>query len=112
MQTLMFSATMPPVVVELAGSILANPLRVSIGDVNAAATDVEQTLKFITSEASQGPVALPQKPSAHKGHKEPDGSRRKPWRKLTLIFLKVDSLREFHGAQGRARRKASTTRVP
>eukprot|EP00930_Biecheleria_cincta_P039045 TRINITY_DN26851_c0_g1_i1.p1 TRINITY_DN26851_c0_g1~~TRINITY_DN26851_c0_g1_i1.p1 ORF type:complete len:580 (+),score=130.12 TRINITY_DN26851_c0_g1_i1:127-1866(+) len=50
MQTLMFSATLPPVVVELAGSILANPLRISIGDVNAAAPDVEQTLKFITSE--------------------------------------------------------------
>eukprot|EP00931_Biecheleriopsis_adriatica_P038053 TRINITY_DN21823_c0_g1_i1.p1 TRINITY_DN21823_c0_g1~~TRINITY_DN21823_c0_g1_i1.p1 ORF type:complete len:570 (+),score=130.49 TRINITY_DN21823_c0_g1_i1:84-1793(+) len=50
MQTLMFSATLPPVVVELAGSILTTPLRVSIGDVNAAAPDVEQKLLFITSE--------------------------------------------------------------
>eukprot|EP00933_Yihiella_yeosuensis_P056918 TRINITY_DN5637_c0_g1_i2.p1 TRINITY_DN5637_c0_g1~~TRINITY_DN5637_c0_g1_i2.p1 ORF type:complete len:562 (-),score=141.04 TRINITY_DN5637_c0_g1_i2:304-1989(-) len=50
MQTLMFSATLPPVVIELAGSILTNPLRVSIGDVNAAAPDVEQQLLFITHE--------------------------------------------------------------
>ncbi|CAJ1361564.1 unnamed protein product [Effrenium voratum] len=50
MQTMMFSATLPPVVVELAGSILTSPLRISIGDVNAAAPDVEQKLLFITSE--------------------------------------------------------------
>jgi len=50
MQTLMFSATMPPAVVELANSILANPLRVSIGASNAAAPDVEQRLLFITHE--------------------------------------------------------------
>jgi ATP-dependent RNA helicase DDX52/ROK1 len=49
-QTLMFSATMPPAVTELANSILAAPLRVSIGDVNAAAPDVEQKLLFITHE--------------------------------------------------------------
>ncbi|CAE8617318.1 unnamed protein product, partial [Polarella glacialis] len=50
MQTLMFSATLPPMVVELAGSILTNPLRVSIGDVNAASMDIEQKLTFITHE--------------------------------------------------------------
>mmetsp|Transcript_76911 Transcript_76911/g.152237 ORF Transcript_76911/g.152237 Transcript_76911/m.152237 type:complete len:580 (+) Transcript_76911:42-1781(+) len=50
MQTLMFSATMPPAVIELANSILANPLRVSIGASNAAAPDVEQRLLFITHE--------------------------------------------------------------
>merc|ERR1739848_93839 len=50
LQTLMFSATMPPAVCDLAGSILTNPLRVSIGDVNAASTDVEQKLLFITHE--------------------------------------------------------------
>ena len=44
MQTMMFSATLPPVVVDLAGSILTSPLRISIGDINAAAPDVEQTL--------------------------------------------------------------------
>ena len=44
MQTMMFSATLPPVVVDLAGSILTSPLRISIGDVNAAAPDVEQLL--------------------------------------------------------------------
>merc|ERR1712070_338790 len=41
---------MPPAVIDLAGSILTNPLRVSIGDVNAAAPDVEQKLLFITHE--------------------------------------------------------------
>lgn len=50
LQTLMFSATLPPVVCELAGSILTDPLRVSIGDVNAAAPDVDQKLLFITHE--------------------------------------------------------------
>lgn len=50
MQTLMFSATMPNPVVELAGSILTNPLRISIGDVNAANTEIEQKLLFITHE--------------------------------------------------------------
>merc|ERR1712070_867940 len=41
---------MPPAVIDLAGSILTNPLRVNIGDVNAAAPDVEQRLLFITHE--------------------------------------------------------------
>jgi len=50
MQTMLFSATLPPVVCELAGSILTNPLRVSIGEHNAAAPDVEQRLLFITNE--------------------------------------------------------------
>ena len=49
MQTMMFSATLPPVVVDLAGSILTSPLRISIGDVNAAAPDVEQTLIEVRS---------------------------------------------------------------
>lgn len=50
MQTMMFSATLPPVVVDLAGSILTSPMRISIGDVNAAAPEVEQKLLFITNE--------------------------------------------------------------
>mmetsp|Transcript_39464 Transcript_39464/g.113433 ORF Transcript_39464/g.113433 Transcript_39464/m.113433 type:complete len:583 (-) Transcript_39464:164-1912(-) len=50
MQTLMFSATLPPVVCELAGSILTDPLRISIGDINAASVDVDQRLVFITDE--------------------------------------------------------------
>lgn len=50
MQTMMFSATLPPVVCELANSILTEPLRVGIGDVNAAAPDVDQKLLFITDE--------------------------------------------------------------
>eukprot|EP00928_Gymnodinium_smaydae_P090373 TRINITY_DN7418_c0_g3_i1.p1 TRINITY_DN7418_c0_g3~~TRINITY_DN7418_c0_g3_i1.p1 ORF type:complete len:603 (-),score=150.44 TRINITY_DN7418_c0_g3_i1:164-1972(-) len=50
LQTMMFSATLPQAVVELANSILTEPLRVSIGDVNAASTDIEQQLLFITHE--------------------------------------------------------------
>jgi len=50
LQTLLFSATLPQGVVELAKSILTNPLRVAVGEVNAAAADVEQTLTFITDE--------------------------------------------------------------
>jgi ATP-dependent RNA helicase DDX52/ROK1 len=50
LQTMMFSATLPPAVCELAGSLLSDPMRVSIGDVNAAAPDVEQKLLFITNE--------------------------------------------------------------
>lgn len=50
LQTLMFSATLPPVVCELATSILTEPMRVSIGDAGAAAPDVEQKLLFITNE--------------------------------------------------------------
>jgi len=50
MQTLMFSATLPPVVCELANSILTEPMSVSIGNSNAAATDVDQQLLFITDE--------------------------------------------------------------
>ena len=37
-------ATLPPVVIDLAGSILTSPMRISIGDVNAAAREVEQLL--------------------------------------------------------------------
>ena len=37
-------ATLPPVVIDLAGSILTSPMRISIGDVNAAAPEVEQLL--------------------------------------------------------------------
>lgn len=50
LQTLMFSATLPPVVVELGNSILASPVRIGIGDVNAAANEIEQKLVFITNE--------------------------------------------------------------
>eukprot|EP00929_Paragymnodinium_shiwhaense_P038424 TRINITY_DN20295_c0_g1_i1.p1 TRINITY_DN20295_c0_g1~~TRINITY_DN20295_c0_g1_i1.p1 ORF type:complete len:587 (-),score=181.21 TRINITY_DN20295_c0_g1_i1:90-1850(-) len=50
LQTLMFSATLPPAVCDLANSILTSPLRVAIGDVNAAAPDVKQELLFITHE--------------------------------------------------------------
>lgn len=50
LQTLMFSATMPPAVIELANSILVSPMRISIGDSNAANTDVDQQLVAVTKE--------------------------------------------------------------
>jgi len=50
LQMMMFSATLPPVVCELANSILTEPLRIGVGDVNAAAAEVEQKLVFITNE--------------------------------------------------------------
>uniref|UniRef100_A0A7S1F7C8 RNA helicase n=1 Tax=Noctiluca scintillans TaxID=2966 RepID=A0A7S1F7C8_NOCSC len=49
-QTLLFSATLPQGVCELAKSILASPLRITIGEVNAAAPDVKQRLLFITRD--------------------------------------------------------------
>jgi len=41
---------MPQPVVDLAGSILTNPVRISIGDTNAANQDIKQMLLFITHE--------------------------------------------------------------
>merc|ERR1712216_472607 len=56
LQTLMFSATMPPAVIELANSILVSPLRISIGDSNAANTDVDQQLVAVTKEEFKLPT--------------------------------------------------------
>merc|ERR1711939_78168 len=53
LQIILFSATMPPAVVELANSILSNPVRISIGNVNAGSSDVEQELIFVGPETSK-----------------------------------------------------------
>jgi len=49
-QLLMFSATLPPNVVELGESVLRNPVKIHIGDQNAASTDVDQQLVFVGRE--------------------------------------------------------------
>jgi len=49
-QLLMFSATLPPPVVDLGESILKNPVRIHVGDQHAASTLVEQKLIFVGRE--------------------------------------------------------------
>jgi len=46
-QTLMFSATMPADIRQLADSILSNPVRVQVAAKNAAADTVEQSVYFV-----------------------------------------------------------------
>lgn len=50
-QTLLFSATMPPSVARLAGKILYDPLRVTIGRVTSAAHTVDQKILFMREES-------------------------------------------------------------
>ncbi|HEX5445980.1 MAG TPA: DEAD/DEAH box helicase, partial [Pirellulales bacterium] len=46
-QTLLFSATMPPDIRQLADTILRNPIRVEVASRNAAADTVEQAVYFV-----------------------------------------------------------------
>jgi ATP-dependent RNA helicase DDX52/ROK1 len=46
----LFSATMPQRVEELARSVLQDPIRVRVGEHNAAAVDVDQKLMFVSNE--------------------------------------------------------------
>eukprot|EP00388_Colpodella_angusta_P016010 GDKJ01039684.1.p1 GENE.GDKJ01039684.1~~GDKJ01039684.1.p1 ORF type:complete len:549 (-),score=150.10 GDKJ01039684.1:59-1510(-) len=46
----LFSATLPEGVVQLANSMIANPVRVAVGAINAAASTVDQELVFTTHE--------------------------------------------------------------
>nr|CEL64894.1 TPA: ATP-dependent RNA helicase, putative [Neospora caninum Liverpool] len=50
LQVCLFSATLPPEVLRLADSLLHNPVHISIGAPNAAATSIEQELLFCTNE--------------------------------------------------------------
>ncbi|RQX68687.1 DEAD/DEAH box helicase domain-containing protein, partial [Toxoplasma gondii CAST] len=50
LQVSLFSATLPPDVLRLADSLLHNPVHISIGSPNAAATSIEQELLFCTNE--------------------------------------------------------------
>ena len=49
----LFSATLPERAEELARSIAAAPVRVTVGERNAAATSVRQRLVFVGSEAGK-----------------------------------------------------------
>ncbi len=51
-QTLMFSATMPKNIMNLSRKYLRNPVRISVGDSNAIATNIKQEL-IKTSEAEK-----------------------------------------------------------
>ncbi len=46
-QTLFFSATMPPVIAELADTILTNPVKVAVAPVSSTADRIDQTLYFV-----------------------------------------------------------------
>lgn len=47
---LFFSATMPPVIEELANTILNKPVRVEVTPVSSTAEKIEQTVMFVTKE--------------------------------------------------------------
>ncbi len=72
-QTLMFSATMPKNIVTLAGKYLNDPVRISIGEVNAVAKNIRQEL-VKTSESDKYPNLVEQ-------IKDKSGS--------TIIFVKT-----------------------
>lgn len=46
-QTLLFSATMPPPIAQLAGSLLHNPVKVEVAPVSSAAETVSQSVYFV-----------------------------------------------------------------
>ena len=46
-QTLFFSATMPPVIAQLASTLLRNPITVSVAPISSAAETVEQHVLFV-----------------------------------------------------------------
>ena len=49
-QTLFFSATMPPVIQQLANSILTNPAMVKVSPVSSTADTIEQTLFYVDKD--------------------------------------------------------------
>lgn len=52
-QTLLFSATMPDAIAELAGSLLRNPVRVEVETVTATADLIDQSVYFISKSHKQ-----------------------------------------------------------
>jgi ATP-dependent RNA helicase RhlE len=52
-QTLLFSATMPDAIAELAGSLLKNPVRVEVAPVAATADLIDQSVYFINKSHKQ-----------------------------------------------------------
>ncbi|QSQ25702.1 DEAD/DEAH box helicase [Pyxidicoccus parkwayensis] len=53
-QTLFFSATMPPEIVELSRNILTNPVRVEVTPVSSTADTVSQQVYFVEREQKRG----------------------------------------------------------
>jgi ATP-dependent RNA helicase RhlE len=49
-QSLFFSATMPPVILELANSILKNPAKVEVAPVSSTADTIKQVVYFVDKE--------------------------------------------------------------
>ena len=49
-QSLFFSATMPPPIVQLAGTILANPVKVEVTPVSSTAHTIEQVVYFVEKD--------------------------------------------------------------
>jgi len=52
-QTLLFSATMPPQIAELAGSLLKSPVRVEVAPVSSTADRIEQSVYFVGKKQKQ-----------------------------------------------------------
>lgn len=52
-QTLLFSATMPPQIAELAGSLLQSPVRVEVTPVSSTAEKIEQSVYFVPKKNKQ-----------------------------------------------------------
>jgi ATP-dependent RNA helicase RhlE len=52
-QTMLFSATMPPQISELAASLLHNPVRVEVAPVSSTADRIEQSVYFIDKKQKQ-----------------------------------------------------------
>ncbi len=52
-QTLLFSATMPPQIAELAGSLLQAPVRVEVAPVSSTAEKIEQSVYFVPKKNKQ-----------------------------------------------------------
>jgi len=52
-QTLLFSATMPPQIAELAGSLLHSPVRVEVTPVSSTAEKIEQSVYFVDKKQKQ-----------------------------------------------------------
>ena len=52
-QTLLFSATMPPQIAELAASLLQSPVRVEVTPVSSTAEKIEQSVYFVDKKQKQ-----------------------------------------------------------
>lgn len=52
-QTLLFSATMPPQIAELAASLLQSPVRVEVAPVSSTAEKIEQSVYFVDKKQKQ-----------------------------------------------------------